>query len=125
MEPTTHKYMMNSVTFWLRFCKDDKRVVVSLALIFSDGESAKIRDIEAWDLKFGDQSTPTDAELVDSGSLSLLSVAVPYSIADAVVDLSFQPQHMTEDMTAFGLRGKSRDTTLQSMMNAKISHQGF
>ena len=99
--------------------------MVSIVPIFSDEESAKIRDIEAWDLKFWDQSTPSDAELVDSGSLSLLSVAVPYSIADAVVDLSFQPQHMTEDMTAFGLKGKSRDTTLQSMMNAKLSHQGF
>ena len=41
-----------------------------------------------------------------TSSLDLLSVAVPYSISDAIVDLSFQPQHMTSDMKAFGLVGK-------------------
>lgn len=52
----------------------------------------------------GDTSPECEQEY--SGSLDLLAVAVPYSISDAVVDLSFQPQHMTDDMKAFGLVGR-------------------
>ena len=38
----------------------------------------------------------------DLGSLRLLSVVVPFTVADATCDLSVHPQFMANDITAFG-----------------------
>ena len=70
-------------------------------LVSCSNEEVHIESIE-----FVGDKVPVEPQ-DETNSLTLLKVAVPYSIADAIVDLDFQPPHMANDIKAFGLQGKT------------------
>ncbi len=71
-------------------------------ILVVDKESFKITEIQSE----GEQHE--NAEIFRNDGLSaldLLSVVVPYTIADAICDLTFHRPHMSDDITAFGQNG--------------------
>ena len=54
----------------------------------------------------GELAQPTEAASNQPSTLDLLRVVVPFTIADATADLSVHDQYMSENVEAFGRKGK-------------------
>ena len=63
----------------------------------------------------GELAKPTEAASNHPSTLDLLSVVVPFTIADATADLSVHDQYMSENVEAFGRKGK------QAVADFKVS----
>ena len=71
-----------------------------------DTEEVFIRDIT----HRGELAQPTEASSNQPSTLDLLRVVVPFTIADATADLSVHDQYMSENVEAFGRKGKQAVT---------------
>ena len=67
----------------------------------------------------GELAKPTEAASNQPSTLDLLSVVVPFTIADATADLSVHDQYMSENVEAFGRKGK------QAVADFKVGYYIF